>query len=109
MIYTIPEEEKPISSCVLELESIFNSNSNSDNDNNKNTSSSSVQYGKNNNNDSNSDLNPDPNYEQYIALLDLIKKQELKWFSDNNEDIMPEHTHDTDAGFDLRYSGKEAI
>ncbi|KAG9303469.1 hypothetical protein G9A89_013796 [Geosiphon pyriformis] len=33
----------------------------------------------------------------------------LKWFSDNKEGIMPEHVHDTDAEFDLRYPGKEAI
>ncbi|KAG9291633.1 hypothetical protein G9A89_022052 [Geosiphon pyriformis] len=78
MIYTIPEEKEPISSCASESESIFNPNSNSDNDDNKNTSSSSIQYGNNNDNNSNSDLNSDPDYEQYIALLDLAKEQELK-------------------------------
>ncbi|KAG9293082.1 hypothetical protein G9A89_016444 [Geosiphon pyriformis] len=47
--------------CASESESIFNPNLNSDNDNNENTNS-------------NSDLN----YEQYIALPDLFKEQELK-------------------------------
>ncbi|KAG9306209.1 hypothetical protein G9A89_016113 [Geosiphon pyriformis] len=111
MIYTIPEEEEPISSCTLELESPFNpnSNSNNNNNNNKNTSSSSIQYDNNDNNNSNSDFNFDLKYEQYIAIPDLTKKQELKWFSDNNKSIMPEYTHDTDARFDLRYSEKDAI
>ncbi|KAG9301554.1 hypothetical protein G9A89_004825 [Geosiphon pyriformis] len=71
MIYTIPEEEKPISSCASELESTFNYDSNSDNNDDKNTSFSP--------------------------------------FSDNNKGIMPEHVHNTDAGFDLRYPGKDAI
>ncbi|KAG9305639.1 hypothetical protein G9A89_022561 [Geosiphon pyriformis] len=31
-------------------------------------------------------------------------EQELKWFSDNNKSIMPECVHNTDAGFDLKYS-----
>ncbi|KAG9303804.1 hypothetical protein G9A89_018701 [Geosiphon pyriformis] len=92
MIYMIPEEEEPISSCTLELKSPFNPNSNPDNDD-----------------DENNDSNSDSNYEQYIVLPDLTKKQELKWFSNNNKGIMPEHTHDTNAGFDLRYSGKDAI
>ncbi|KAG9285378.1 hypothetical protein G9A89_010853 [Geosiphon pyriformis] len=73
MIYTISEKE-PISSCALELESVFNSDSNFDNDNNKNTSFSSTQYGNKNINDSDSDLNP----EIYIMLSDLSKKQKLK-------------------------------
>ncbi|KAG9293899.1 hypothetical protein G9A89_019237 [Geosiphon pyriformis] len=90
MIYIISEKEKPISSCALESELIFNPNSNSDNNNNKNTGFSFIQYGDNNDNNSNSDLNPDPDYEQYIALPDLAKKQELKWFSNNNKGIMPE-------------------
>ncbi|KAG9288851.1 hypothetical protein G9A89_012180 [Geosiphon pyriformis] len=109
MIYTIPKEEEPISSCILKSESLFNPDSNSDNDDDKNTSSSSVQYGKNNDNNSNSDLNPNPNYEQYIVLFNLPKEQELKWFSDNNESIMSECTHNTNAGFDLRYPRKDAI
>ncbi|KAG9305899.1 hypothetical protein G9A89_016551 [Geosiphon pyriformis] len=37
------------------------------------------------------------------------KEQELKWFSDNNEGIMSECTHDTDAEFDLRYPEKDSI
>ncbi|KAG9287651.1 hypothetical protein G9A89_024001 [Geosiphon pyriformis] len=82
MIYTIPEEDKPISSYALESDSTFNSNLNSDNDNNKNNSS---------------------------TLFNLFKEQELRWFSNNNEGIMPEHVHDTNAGFDLRYPKKYAI
>ncbi|KAG9284812.1 hypothetical protein G9A89_003735 [Geosiphon pyriformis] len=42
MIYTLLEEKEPISSCALELESIFNSNSNSNNDDDKNNGSSFV-------------------------------------------------------------------
>ncbi|KAG9297434.1 hypothetical protein G9A89_020835 [Geosiphon pyriformis] len=105
IIYTIPEEEEPISSCKSELELLFNLNSNSNNNNDKNNSSSSVQNGNKNYNDSNSNLNP----EQYIVLPDLTKKQKLKWFSDNNESIMPECAHNTDAKFNLRYSKKDAI
>ncbi|KAG9294670.1 hypothetical protein G9A89_008149 [Geosiphon pyriformis] len=78
IIYTIPEEEEPISRCALESKSIFNPDSNSNNNDDKNTGSSFVQYGDNNNTDSNSDSNFDLNYKQYIALLDLSKKQELK-------------------------------
>ncbi|KAG9287846.1 hypothetical protein G9A89_017441 [Geosiphon pyriformis] len=76
MIYTIPEEEEPINSCASESESSSNPDSNSNNDNNENNSSSSVQNGYDN--DSNSDSNSDSNYEQYIALSDLTKEQELK-------------------------------
>ncbi|KAG9287781.1 hypothetical protein G9A89_017376 [Geosiphon pyriformis] len=108
MIYTIPEEEEPINNCASESKSSFNFDSNSDN-NNKNNGFSSIQNGYNNDNDSNLDSNSDSNYKQYIALSDLTKEQELKWFSDNNEDIMPERVHDTDTGFDLRYPGKDAI
>ncbi|KAG9291204.1 hypothetical protein G9A89_004607 [Geosiphon pyriformis] len=103
MIYTIPEEIKPISNCVSESESIFNPDSNSNNDDNN--SSSSVQYG----NEINSNLDSNPNYKQYIALSDLSKEQELKWYSNNDKSIMLECAHDIDAGFDLRYSGKDAI
>ncbi|KAG9292200.1 hypothetical protein G9A89_023920 [Geosiphon pyriformis] len=109
MIYTIPEEIEPISSCASKLESLFDPDSNSDNDNNKNTGSSSVQIGNNNNNNSNSNSNFNPKYEQYIALSDLSKEQKLKWYNDNNKSIMPEHAHDTDTGFDLRYPGKDVI
>ncbi|KAG9297900.1 hypothetical protein G9A89_002608, partial [Geosiphon pyriformis] len=106
MIYTIPEKNKLISSCISELELIFNFNSNSNNNNNKNNDSSFVQNGNsNNNNNSNSDSNS----KQYITLSDLTKEQELKWFSDNNEGIMPERVHNTNTGFDLRYSEKNAI
>ncbi|KAG9299898.1 hypothetical protein G9A89_005427 [Geosiphon pyriformis] len=69
--------------------------------------SSFVQNGYDN--DSNSDSNSNSNYEQYITLSDLTKEQELKWFSDNDKDIIPEHVHDTDPEFDLRYLGKNAI
>ncbi|KAG9294492.1 hypothetical protein G9A89_009339 [Geosiphon pyriformis] len=64
IIYTIPEEEEPISSCTSESESLFNPNSNSNNDDDENTSSSFIQN---------------------------------------------KCTHDTDARFDLRYPGKDAI
>ncbi|KAG9286724.1 hypothetical protein G9A89_012274 [Geosiphon pyriformis] len=104
----IPEEEKPISSCTSESESLINHDSNSDNDDDNN-GSSSIQNGNDNDNDSDSDTNSDLNYEQYIALPDLSKEQELKWYSDNGKGIMPERVHDTDAGFDLRYPGKNAI
>ncbi|KAG9299126.1 hypothetical protein G9A89_020439 [Geosiphon pyriformis] len=73
MIYTIPEEEEPISSCASELESLINHNPDSD-DNDKNTSSSSVQNSNNNKNNSNSDSNSDLNYEQYIVLPNLSKE-----------------------------------
>ncbi|KAG9286163.1 hypothetical protein G9A89_010177 [Geosiphon pyriformis] len=109
MIYTIPEEEKPISSCTSESESLFDLDSNSNNDNNENTSSSSIQISDNNDDDSNSDSNSDPKYKQYIVLPDLFKEQELKWYSDNNESIMSECAHNNNAEFDLRYSEKDAI
>ncbi|KAG9293523.1 hypothetical protein G9A89_005526 [Geosiphon pyriformis] len=102
-------EEKPISSCPLELESIFNSDSNSNNDDDKNTSFSSISYGNNSNDNLNLDSNSDSNYKQYITLFDLIKEQKLKWFSDNNEGIMLECAHDTNTEFGLRYPGKKAI
>ncbi|KAG9307376.1 hypothetical protein G9A89_017205 [Geosiphon pyriformis] len=108
MIYTIPEEEKPISSCASESELLINCDSDFDNDD-KNTSSSSIQNGNDNKDDPNSDSNSDLNYKQYIALSDLSKEQELKWYSDNGKGIMPECVHDTDAGFDLRYPGTEVI
>ncbi|KAG9304841.1 hypothetical protein G9A89_020532 [Geosiphon pyriformis] len=108
MIYTISEEKEPISSCASESESPINCDPDFDDDD-KNTSSSSIQNGNNNKNDSNSDSNSDLNYEKYIILPDLFKKQELKWYSDNGKDIMPERAHNTDAGFDLRNLGKDAI
>ncbi|KAG9305969.1 hypothetical protein G9A89_016622 [Geosiphon pyriformis] len=103
-IYTIPEEKKPISSCTLELDSTFNPDLKPDDvDNN---GFSLVQNGNSNNN---SNLNSDSDSEQYITLLDLSKKQKLRWFSDNDEGIMPECVHDTDAEFDLRYLEKDTI
>ncbi|KAG9294413.1 hypothetical protein G9A89_001918 [Geosiphon pyriformis] len=108
MIYMILEEEKPISSCASESELPINRDSNSDNDDNNN-GSSSIQNGNDDENDSDSDSKPDLNYKQYIALSDLSKKQELKWYSNNGKGIMPERAHDMDAGFDLRYPRKDAI
>ncbi|KAG9287193.1 hypothetical protein G9A89_001601 [Geosiphon pyriformis] len=103
-IYTIPEEEQPISSCASKLNSTFNPNSNlDDNDNN---SSNSVQ---NDNSNNNNNLNSNLDSKQYIMLPNLSKKQELRWFSNNNESIMPECIHDTNAEFDLRYPEKDAI
>ncbi|KAG9296149.1 hypothetical protein G9A89_014741 [Geosiphon pyriformis] len=108
MIYTIPKEEEPISNCTSESELLINYDLNSDNNDNNN-GLSSIHNGNNNNNDSNSDPNSDTNYKQYIALPNISKKQELKWYSDNGEGIMSEYMHDTDAGFDLRYPEKDAI
>ncbi|KAG9306688.1 hypothetical protein G9A89_004235 [Geosiphon pyriformis] len=105
MIYMIPEEEKPISSCILESKLLFNSNSNSNNDDNENNNSSSIQNGNENDNN----LNSNSNSEQYITLFDLTKEQKLKWFSDNNESIMSKCIHNTDIKFDLRYPRKDAI
>ncbi|KAG9298587.1 hypothetical protein G9A89_002534 [Geosiphon pyriformis] len=96
--------EEPISSCTSESDSIFNPDSNSKNDNNNDFSS--IQNGNNDNNDN---LNSDSDSKQYIALFDLFKEQKLRWFSYNNESIMPEHTHDTNIRFDLRYLEKDVI
>ncbi|KAG9292873.1 hypothetical protein G9A89_016235 [Geosiphon pyriformis] len=104
-----PTKEEQEQYCALESESVPNPNSDSNNDNNKNNSFSSIQNGNNNDNNSNSDSNSDSNYEQYIVLPNLTKKQELKWFSDNNEDIMPEHAHNINTGFDLKYLKKDPI
>ncbi|KAG9306039.1 hypothetical protein G9A89_020234 [Geosiphon pyriformis] len=105
IIYTIPEEDKPISNCASESESTFNPNSNSDNDDDKNNSSSSTLNSHEIYDDSNFNSNP----KTFIALPDLIKEQELKWFSNNSKGIMSEHMHSTDAKFDLRYPEKDAI
>ncbi|KAG9306874.1 hypothetical protein G9A89_002543 [Geosiphon pyriformis] len=78
IIYTIPEEEKPISSCTLKSEPLFDPDLNSDNDNNENTSSSFVQNSDNNDNDSNSDSNSNLKYEQYITILNLTRELKLK-------------------------------
>ncbi|KAG9294284.1 hypothetical protein G9A89_021643 [Geosiphon pyriformis] len=105
IIYTIPEEKKPISSCTSESESTFNPDLNSDNNDNKNNGSSSAQYG----NRKYSNLNSDSNPKTYITFLDLTKEQKLKWFSDNNEGIMSEHMYNTNTEFDLRYQEKNLI
>ncbi|KAG9302593.1 hypothetical protein G9A89_007297 [Geosiphon pyriformis] len=105
MIYMISEEKKPISNCALKSELMFNSGSNSNNNDNKNNKSSSIQNCHENNNNLDSNSNP----KQYIMLFNLTKEQKFKWFSNNNEGIMPKHTHDTNTGFDLRYPRKEVI
>ncbi|KAG9284595.1 hypothetical protein G9A89_004637 [Geosiphon pyriformis] len=74
MIYIIPEKKKPINSCALELESIFNPNSNSNNNDDENNGSNSAQNGNENNND----LDSDSNSETFIVLSDLTKNQKLK-------------------------------
>ncbi|KAG9301284.1 hypothetical protein G9A89_012667 [Geosiphon pyriformis] len=74
MIYTIPNEKEPISSCTSKLESTFNLDSNSNNNDNENNDSSSVQYDNKKYSNSDSDLNS----EKYITLPDLTKEQELK-------------------------------
>ncbi|KAG9295360.1 hypothetical protein G9A89_013389 [Geosiphon pyriformis] len=102
MIYTIPEKEEPISSCASESKSPFNPNSNSDNNDDKNTTITITMI-------QTQIQTQILKYEQYIAISDLTKELELKWFSDNNEGIMLEHMYNTDAGFDLRYPGKNAI
>ncbi|KAG9287780.1 hypothetical protein G9A89_017375 [Geosiphon pyriformis] len=91
------EEEEPISSCASELESVSNSNSDSNNNDDKNNGFSSIQNDNNNDNNSNLDSNSNLNYEQYIVFSDLTKEQELKWFSDNDEDIMPECAYTIDS------------
>ncbi|KAG9288767.1 hypothetical protein G9A89_023064 [Geosiphon pyriformis] len=85
IIYTISEDKKPISNCVLKSESSFKSDLNSNN-NDKNNGFSSVQNDNNSNNNSNSNSNS----EQYITLPDLSKEQKLKWFSNNDKSIMSE-------------------
>ncbi|KAG9284006.1 hypothetical protein G9A89_005335 [Geosiphon pyriformis] len=90
------KQEEPISSCLSKLELLINHDLNSD-DNDKNTSSSSIQNSNDNKDNSNSDSNSNLNYEQYIALPDLSKEQELKWYNNNGEE------------FDLRYPATEAI
>ncbi|KAG9292954.1 hypothetical protein G9A89_016316 [Geosiphon pyriformis] len=94
-----------MSSCTSESESVFNPDSNSNNNDDENNGSSSTLISNTNYDNSNSDSYP----KTFITLLDLTKEQELKWFSDNNEGIMPECMHNTDAEFDLRYPRKDPI
>ncbi|KAG9298967.1 hypothetical protein G9A89_020280 [Geosiphon pyriformis] len=47
------------------------------------------------------DSTEDIETEQYLAYSDLFKEFELKWYSDNKEEICSKKVHDTDAGFDL--------
>ncbi|KAG9301541.1 hypothetical protein G9A89_008393 [Geosiphon pyriformis] len=82
------------------LESELNPNLNSTDDDDDDSNSAD-----NDNNDSNFASN----IEQYIMLLDLTMKQELIQFSHNNEDIMSEHAHNTDARFERRYSEQTTI
>ncbi|KAG9302268.1 hypothetical protein G9A89_008759 [Geosiphon pyriformis] len=105
MIYTIPEENEPISSCPLESESTFNPDSNFNNDDNKNNGSSFIQ----NSNKNYDNLNSNLNSKQYITLPDLSKEQKLKWFSYNDKGIMPKCVHNIDREFDLRYLEKNVI
>ncbi|KAG9289246.1 hypothetical protein G9A89_002589 [Geosiphon pyriformis] len=51
----------------------------------------------------------DTETEQYLTYPNLSKKLELKWYSDNEEGICPKRAHDTDASFDLQYSGQSSI
>ncbi|KAG9290175.1 hypothetical protein G9A89_022151 [Geosiphon pyriformis] len=103
---TTIKEDEPISSCASESKPTSNPDSNSDNNNDdENNDSSSAQY--DNKNNSNSNFNS--NSKQYIALLNFFKEQELKWFSNNNESIMPECAHNINAEFNLRYPGKDLI
>ncbi|KAG9298851.1 hypothetical protein G9A89_015872 [Geosiphon pyriformis] len=49
-----------------------------------------------------------------ITFLDKEKhamkyEQKLRRYSNNNEGIIPEHVHDTDVGFDLKYPEKNPI
>ncbi|KAG9302376.1 hypothetical protein G9A89_011426 [Geosiphon pyriformis] len=72
-----PTREEQEQRCASESESPINCNLNS-NDDNDNNGSSSIQIGNDDKNDSDSDSKPNLNYEQYIALPDLSKEQELK-------------------------------
>ncbi|KAG9296638.1 hypothetical protein G9A89_002909 [Geosiphon pyriformis] len=54
-------------------------------------------------------LNLTTEIEQYFAYFNFSKELELKWYSDNNKKICPEKAHETDTGFDLRYSGQLSI
>ncbi|KAG9307268.1 hypothetical protein G9A89_017096 [Geosiphon pyriformis] len=51
---------------------------------------------------------PEPK-EEYLAYPDLSKELELKWYSDNKEEICFKKAHNTNAGFDLQYSGQSPI
>ncbi|KAG9286937.1 hypothetical protein G9A89_001175 [Geosiphon pyriformis] len=42
------------------------------------------------------------NYEDESAI-------QLKYFNNNGQEIKPEKTHEVDAGYDLRYSGKDTL
>ncbi|KAG9294254.1 hypothetical protein G9A89_021613 [Geosiphon pyriformis] len=55
------------------------------------------------------DPTEDTETEQYLAYSDLSKELELKWYSDNEEEICSKKAHDTDAGFDLQYPGQSPI
>ncbi|KAG9299740.1 hypothetical protein G9A89_013100 [Geosiphon pyriformis] len=57
-------------------------------------------------NSANNNSNSASNTKQYITLLDLTMEQKLTQFSNNNEGIMSEHAHNTDARFECRYSGQ---
>ncbi|KAG9287427.1 hypothetical protein G9A89_023799 [Geosiphon pyriformis] len=59
---------------------------------------SELQFNSSSNSNNNNNKNNNSSFEQ-----------KLKWFSNNNKGIMPEHAHNTNIEFDLRYSKKDAI
>ncbi|KAG9295831.1 hypothetical protein G9A89_009060 [Geosiphon pyriformis] len=54
-------------------------------------------------------LTKDTKTEQYLVYPNLSKELELKWYSDNEEEICPKKVHDTNASFDLQYPGQLLI
>ncbi|KAG9298007.1 hypothetical protein G9A89_018835 [Geosiphon pyriformis] len=54
-------------------------------------------------------LDPKQFHKHYQELAPTREEQKQHLKHDNNKGIMPEHVHNTDAGFDLRYLGKDAI
>ncbi|KAG9301530.1 hypothetical protein G9A89_008382 [Geosiphon pyriformis] len=48
-------------------------------------------------------------HKHYQQLAPTKKEQEQHLEHNNNKDIMPEHVHNTDVGFNLRYLGKDVI
>ncbi|KAG9289989.1 hypothetical protein G9A89_010295 [Geosiphon pyriformis] len=49
------------------------------------------------------------NSEEWRMQKQKMQQPELKWFSNNNEDIILECVHNTNAEFDLKYLGKYSI
>ncbi|KAG9303545.1 hypothetical protein G9A89_018441 [Geosiphon pyriformis] len=52
---------------------------------------------------------PEEFHEHYQHLAPTRKEQKQCLEHNNGKGIMPEHMHNTNAGFDLRYPGKDAI